>query len=190
MHPPTLPHEDAANGEALLRLLDERSINPDVALWWWSEDEAAWHYVLAGGALETAPQEALAQATAALADLGSPFDAGRLRVLPVDAPLLAALGTKVQIGGVSRVQLSANDIDGTAVPPSLVYRLKLPQHAAPGGRRVRTITVNGESVDGDDVIDQAALDARRRRRQAKAEARAAKAAAARARRSAARARRR
>ncbi|MEL7155479.1 MAG: hypothetical protein AAFN30_02655 [Actinomycetota bacterium] len=187
---PPLPAVDADHGEALLRRLDDLGVGPDVALWWWEEASTAWHYVVAGGGLPEEPDRARAAVESASVDVGASVEPERLTVLGVDDERLVALGTKVQIGGVSRVQLAANRIAGATVPPCLVYRLKLPGHGSPSGRRDRTITVNGERVSGTDEIDEVALAARRRRRAAKAETRAAKAQAMRARRTAAKARRR
>ncbi len=177
MNAPDLPARDADGGDRLVRRLDDRGAGPAVALWLWNESAEAWVFVAAGGDLPDDVDQAQAVLVDGLEAIGAPWGADRLEVKALDDPLLAALGRRVQVGGLSRVGLRTNDVDGVVLPPALVYRLQLPGQE-PGMQAARP---RGDAADR--------VAARRRRRVERDAVRDRQAAARRADRDAARARR-
>ena len=118
-----------AVGSTLLEALDEQGVAPEVAMWLWSREQERWWYVLAGGDLDGLSQKAAFEAVhTALVELDFAIAIDEIAIFRTSDPTIQAMSVFVVDGGP--VRMSGNVVNGVALPPAVVYRLRLEPKAS------------------------------------------------------------
>ncbi|MEO8559422.1 MAG: hypothetical protein ABI439_10190 [Rhodospirillales bacterium] len=113
------------DGRRFIQAVDEAGVVSSAALWFWSTQANAWHYVLASPSVE--PDKDMPVKIAAVLSLmpaGFAVNRDNLKLYPPDAPLVRSLQSLMQTGpGVSAIRMTGNVINGVRIEDAYVYRL-------------------------------------------------------------------
>ena len=121
-----LVDRDVEAGLELLKLLDARSFSFTGAAWIYFPDIEEWKLVIrtveAGKDLNKAYLD-LANAMDSKPGFRSQFDLSRVKLVPPNDRMLAAMGRMVRAEGLNRIRFSRNVINGILIDDALIYRL-------------------------------------------------------------------
>jgi hypothetical protein len=117
---------DVAMGRELLQILDEIKFPVTGAAWIFFPDIEEWRLVIRTPKAEQHLQQALLELAIALdqrGDLRKRLDLSRVKLVPPNDKMLAAMGKFVKVDGTSNIRFSRNVIDGVLIDDALIYRL-------------------------------------------------------------------
>ncbi len=117
---------DVEMGRELLRILDEIKFPVTGAAWIFFPDIEEWRLVIRTPKAEKNLQQALLELAVALdqqGDLRKRLDLSRVKLVPPNDKMLAAMGRFVRVEGTSNIRFSRNVIDGVLIDDALIYRL-------------------------------------------------------------------
>ena len=120
----TLVSEDIAAGHHLIEALDTAGFPVKAAFWLYDSDVDKWTLWVgtprAAGDLQKAYMrvgEILSAATDRKA-----LDLPQIRLVPPDDPTVRAMGSLINVKGISDIRLRTNVVDGIYIEDALVYR--------------------------------------------------------------------
>jgi hypothetical protein len=116
-------------GAALVSKLDESSLQPDAAFWFYFPDAQAWKLVLAEVKVGLeGPKEGYRRIQRLLGKVPNQFAALSLDDVTLakpDAPLVSLLRSALRTGpGISGIRFSNNVINGTVIEDAYICRLR------------------------------------------------------------------
>jgi hypothetical protein len=117
---------DVEMGGELLRILDEIKFPVTAAAWIFFPDIEEWRLVIRTPKAEKNLQQALLELAVALdqrGDLRKRLDLSRVKLVPPNDKMLAAMGRFIRADGISNIRFSRNVIDGVLIDDALIYRL-------------------------------------------------------------------
>lgn len=126
MATPALVSEDIEMGRELINILDEAGFPVTGAAWIYAPDLEEWRLRLRTPKAKSDPLGALrelANAADAKGDLRARIDLSRVKLVPPDDRMLAAIGSLVKADGLSSIRFSRNVVDGLLIDDALIYRL-------------------------------------------------------------------
>lgn len=126
MATPALVNEDVQMGRDLIKILDEAGFAVTGAAWIYAPDIEEWRLRIRTPRAKTDLLEALlelAHAADAKGDLRARLDLSRVKLVPPDDKMLAAIGSMVRVDGLSNVKFNRNVINGILIDDALIYRL-------------------------------------------------------------------
>ena len=123
-----LTKEMIKNGAALIGKLDERSLQPDAALWFYFPDIQQWKLLIADVKVgQTGPKELYRKIQQILAEFSDEIEDIKLddiALVKPDAPIITLLRVAIRTGpGISGVRFQKNVINGVLIEDSYIYRL-------------------------------------------------------------------
>jgi hypothetical protein len=121
-----LVEADVEMGRELLQILDEIKFPVTGAAWIFFPDIEEWRLVIRTPKAEKNLQQALLELAVALdkrGDLRKRLDLSRVKLVPPNDKILAAMGRFVRADGISSIRFSRNVIDGVVIDDALIYRL-------------------------------------------------------------------
>jgi hypothetical protein len=121
-----LVKEDIEAGMELLRVLDAKKFPITGAAWIFFPDIEEWRLVMRSPRAERDLQSALLDIATAMdeaGDLRSRLDLSRIRLVPPNDRLLQAMGSAMQVQGLSNIRFSKSLINGIYIDDALIYRL-------------------------------------------------------------------
>lgn len=115
-------------GAALIRKMDESSIQPDAAFWFYFPDIQAWKLVIAEVKVgRKGPKEVYRQIQKLLGKFSKEMKGLSLDDVALtrpDAPMVALLRIAMRTGpGISGIRFKNNVINGTLIEDAYIYRL-------------------------------------------------------------------
>lgn len=124
----TLTEEMIQAGNALVRELDKRGLDPDAVFWFYFPDVHEWKLVIAEVKLAAqGPRETYKQIQNAISALGDELHGLALDSVTLakpDAPIVSLLRVAVGTGpGISGIRFTNNVINGTVIDDAYIYRL-------------------------------------------------------------------
>jgi hypothetical protein len=117
---------DVEMGRELLRILDEAEFPVTAAAWIFFPDVEEWRLVIRTPKAEKNLQQALLELAVSLdrrGDLRRRLDLSRVKLVPPQDKMLAAMGRVVKVEGTSSIRFSRNVVDGVLIDDALIYRL-------------------------------------------------------------------
>lgn len=123
-----LTKEMIDSGAKLIHKLDERSVRPDAAFWFYFPDIQEWKLVLAEVKVEKEGtkevyreiQKVLSKFSQDIGDLSL----DNIAVSKMDAPIVSLLRIAIHTGpGISGIRFKNNVINGTVIEDAYIYRL-------------------------------------------------------------------
>ncbi|WP_130227621.1 hypothetical protein [Bradyrhizobium sp. Leo121] len=117
---------DIDMGSELVRILDEARFPVTGAAWIFFPDVEEWRLVIRTPKAEKNLQQALLEMAVALDDRGDlrkRLDLSRVKLVPPQDKMLAAMGSIIKVDGISTIRFSRNLINGVLIDDALVYRL-------------------------------------------------------------------
>lgn len=126
MATPILVSSDIDMGRDLIEILDKAGFPVTAAAWIYSPDIEEWRLRIRTPRAEKDLLGALreiASVTDAQGDLRVRLDLSRVKLVPPKDKLLAAMGSMVNVTGISNVRFSRNVINGILIDDALIYRL-------------------------------------------------------------------
>lgn len=117
---------DVEMGRELLRILDETNFPVTAAAWIYFPDIEEWRLVIRTPKAEKNLQQALLELAVSLdkrGDLRKRLDLARVKLVPPQDKMLAAMGSIVKVEGISSIRFSRNVINGVLIDDALIYRL-------------------------------------------------------------------
>ncbi|WP_291863389.1 hypothetical protein [Bradyrhizobium sp.] len=117
---------DVEMGRELLRILDETNFPVTAAAWIYFPDIEEWRLVIRTPKAEKNLQQALLELAVSLdsrGDLRKRLDLSRVKLVPPQDKMLAAMGSIVKVEGISSIRFSRNVINGVLIDDALIYRL-------------------------------------------------------------------
>jgi hypothetical protein len=121
-----LVESDVEMGRELLRILDETKFPVTAAAWIFFPDIEEWRLVIRTPKAERNLQQALLELAVSLdqrGDLRKRLDLSRVKLVPPEDKMLAAMGSVVRVEGTSNIRFSRNVINGVLIDDALIYRL-------------------------------------------------------------------
>lgn len=124
----TLTKEMIDAGSALVRMLDERGIQPNAAFWFYFSDISQWKLVLAEVSLGAeGPRQIYKNIQETIHANKADLDELSLEDITLakpDAPIVALLRMAIRTGpGISGIRFSNNVINGTVIEDAYIYRI-------------------------------------------------------------------
>jgi hypothetical protein len=126
MATPVLVDADEKMGLELVEMLDKASFPVTGAVWIYFSDVEEWRLFVRTPKAEKDLLGALhevARIKDAQGDLRARIDLSRIKLVPPKDKLLAAMGSMVNVTGISNVRFSRNVINGILIDDALIYRL-------------------------------------------------------------------
>ena len=124
----TLVEKQIANGQALLRALDQENVPVQAALWWYEPEAEEWRFLLATPLLESkGPREVYRKIQAVLETLPSDqrIPLASISVVGLNDERIKALRMLIRTGpGIHRIRLSKNAVNNLFIEDAYVYRVQ------------------------------------------------------------------
>lgn len=124
----SLVNSEIKAGEKLIKYLDTTSFRVVAAFWYYFSETNDWRLVIASPYVaKRGPLASYKFLQSALANLRGPkvLHVTDLIALPVEDPLIQALGQAFRITGISNSRMANITINGTPIENAVVYRLDI-----------------------------------------------------------------
>ncbi len=136
-------------GEEILHRLDAAGVDPEVAMWFWVEEQSRWWYVVAGGALERlTPKAGYEVLHVALSGMEPPFPIGmdQVSVQRMNDPAVRLVSKMLHLPSFGGVRLTNNVVNGVTIQDAYVYRMDAQPAEPRGSKPTSTSRTGGPSL--------------------------------------------